>query len=128
MAEDMPLSIYLPGHPERMLPDDAIRDTYSLAPGRPCLTFSARVNMKGELLEYNITPGILGEVAYITPDEVTAICGQVLPPVPARVFSVGKPGKTEPPPDRQMLTREDLSDGQTAELQTLHQLAVALHQ
>ncbi|EON96852.1 putative mitochondrial protein cyt-4 protein [Phaeoacremonium minimum UCRPA7] len=69
-AELVPQTAYLPGHFERMLPVAAVRTKFSLAPDRPCLTFSARVDDEGQIQEYKIAPGTLRDVVYITGKDV----------------------------------------------------------
>ncbi|TPX16637.1 uncharacterized protein E0L32_003578 [Thyridium curvatum] len=128
-AKLVPQTAYLPGHFERMFPGDLVRERFSLAPDRPCLTFSARVNEEGAVLEHDITPGTLDSVIYIEPAEVSAVCG-VEPPsldIAQQVFEVGTPRSLEWPPKREMTTAAELSAQDASNLQTLSRLAAALH-
>lgn len=72
-AARLPLTVYLPGYQALMFPNPAVRKAFSLAPNRPCLTFSARVNRQGAVLASAITPGCLGGVVFIAPDQVSAV-------------------------------------------------------
>ncbi|KAL1880186.1 hypothetical protein VTK73DRAFT_6217 [Phialemonium thermophilum] len=122
-------TVYLPGHFARMFPDSGIRDRFSLAPSRPCLTFSAKVNSAGAILDYDITPGYLRNVVYMTGEDVAEVCGEQLDPVvgPSSQFSVGRPPTSAAPsPDRPMSKPEDLGDDDKSTLRTLSQLAKAL--
>ncbi|KAK3362765.1 hypothetical protein B0T25DRAFT_525196 [Lasiosphaeria hispida] len=127
-AATLPLTIYLPGHHEPMFGDEVVREAFSLAPNRPSLTFSARVTEAGEIAGYSITPGILRDVVYITPDAVSAALGETGNPisVPAQVFEVGKPPAVLEPASKKMTKLEELSQRQVEELRTLGKLANAL--
>ncbi|OAA64445.1 mitochondrial exoribonuclease [Niveomyces insectorum RCEF 264] len=73
-AAMLPQTAYLPGHFARMFPDDVVRERFSLAPGRPCLTFSAKVRRgDGTVVASAITPARLGDVVFITPEEVSKV-------------------------------------------------------
>jgi len=61
-AELLTENIYLEDRTVTMLNSDFFTTEHSLAPGRPCLTFSARMNLNGEVLESTITPGIIRNV------------------------------------------------------------------
>ncbi|KAH6845216.1 RNB domain-containing protein [Chaetomium sp. MPI-CAGE-AT-0009] len=100
---------YLAGFYQRMLDRDDVRDTFSLGPNQPTLTFSARVDETGRLLDSKVTPGILRDVVYITPEDVSSVVGDADP-------SALRP---------EIL--EGLSRSQTSELQTLSKLARAIH-
>ncbi|KAL2178695.1 uncharacterized protein P884DRAFT_257929 [Thermothelomyces heterothallicus CBS 202.75] len=118
---------YLAGFYQRMFDRDDVRDTFSLGPGRPTLTFSARVDETGRLLDSKVTPGILRDVVYITPEDVSAVVGDADPSaVPPQVFEVG----TRPTGDgrsvRSMTTPDGLSMAQRNELVTLSKLAAAI--
>lgn len=150
LASRMPQTAYLPGHHERMFPDDVVRQQFSLGPGQPCLTFSARVNRQGDVLESKITPGRLGRVVFITPSEVSAIVADAEQqamrdsniaalaepsaldlPWTTSSFSVGTPPgekeiDTSSPAARHMTTADELNPDQKADLETLASLATAL--
>jgi exoribonuclease R len=116
---------YLAGFYQRMLDGDHVRDTFSLGPNQPTLTFSARVDEAGRLLDSKVTPGILRDVVYITPEDVSSVVGDTDPSaVPPDVFEVGtRPANR---PVRRMTTPAQLSRAQTSELMTLSKLAQAL--
>ncbi len=107
----VPQTAYLPGHFERMLPADFVRANFSLAPDRPCLTFSARVNLAGEVLDREITPGTLKKVIYMTPQEAAKVCGETgttRPLATQAAFSVGTP------PEELRPAQPEDDDGQRA--------------
>jgi exoribonuclease R len=120
---------YLYGHFARMFGDDAIRENFSLANGKPCLTFSAKVNKDGEILKYDITPAILRDVVYVSPEVVAETCDDEPQSMPGQceTFSVGSPSTTTWMPNRKMAEAKDLSTTDVDHLKTLSQLAAKLH-
>ena len=67
-AQRVTETVYLPDRVVPMLPSNYTQAHFSLAPGRPCLTFSTKINLRGELLDSKITPGIVGNIKYLTKD------------------------------------------------------------
>lgn len=140
--ELIPENIYLPGHFQAMLPSDLGEDggkdykseslvkQFSLRPGSPALTFSAKVNNSGDILDYRVEPSILEDVTYLDPVDVAKFCGEVEPPSPEGYnFEVGTP------PDRQtrttertMVTTQDLDESGRSDLLTLYRLAELIKQ
>lgn len=116
---------YLAGFGQRMLDHDAVRHEFSLGPDRPALTFSALVTESGRLLDTKVTPEILRDVTYITPETVAAVVGHSTTPVPETVLEVGVPPQNDTPP-REMTPASDLTAKQKEELLTLSKLAAAL--
>ena len=76
MARHMGESIYMPERAYMMLPRWATGRHFSLAKDRPCLTFSSRVDTEGQVLERQITSGIVRNVFKLTPSEVTSLLGE----------------------------------------------------
>ncbi|KAI1299088.1 hypothetical protein F5Y03DRAFT_397703 [Xylaria venustula] len=76
-AELIPEAIYLPGHLEPMLPESIIHARFSLAPDRPCLTFSALVNVDGTVLDERITANVLKDVIYMTYEDAASAIGEL---------------------------------------------------
>ncbi|KAJ1331561.1 exoribonuclease II [Microdochium nivale] len=76
-AELLPQTIYLPGNFTRMLPEEIGRENFSLAADRPCLTISALVDESGQILNTEITPGILKDVVYMNGETVARALGEV---------------------------------------------------
>lgn len=94
-------SIYTPERVYPMLPPKTTQELFSLAPNRPTLTFSARMNAEGHILETVIRSGIVRNVLYITPDTVRKFFGvdsHFLPPLTLTVggeMRVPEPRKIE---------------------------------
>ena len=53
-----------------MIESEAVRRHCSLAPGCPTITFSARISDEGEILEHEVSHGILHNVKSITPETI----------------------------------------------------------
>lgn len=75
MARHMGETIYTPERAYMMLPRWATQRHFSLANDRPCLTFSARMNARGETLEHKIRAGRIRNVHRLTPDETNELVG-----------------------------------------------------
>lgn len=140
--ELIPENIYLPGHFQAMLPSDVGEEDagdykseglvkeFSLRSGGPTLTFSAKVNSAGDVLDYKVEPGTLGRVLYLDPEDVSAFCNEPPPPVAVRgghSLAVGTPPKQAPSlPERPMVAAEDLTEKAKHDLLTLYRLAEAV--
>ncbi|KAF4454365.1 hypothetical protein F53441_3122 [Fusarium austroafricanum] len=138
--ELIPENIYLPGHFQAMLPDDigldnsgdyksgSLVDPYSLANGQPALTFSAKVNENGDLLDYKVEPSTLHDVRYLDPRDVAEFCSEP-PPPPAsdQTLVVGqRPDNLDKAPNRPIMSAKDLDDKSKEDLLTLYRLSQAL--
>lgn len=66
-------TLYVPERTYPMLPSSLTQAHFSLSPGRPTLTFSAKMNLDGEVLETNITNGTAQNVIYITHDTLRSV-------------------------------------------------------
>lgn len=139
--ELIPENIYLPGHFQAMLPSnlgeeedakdyasDGLVSQFSLKPGSPALTFSAKVNRAGELLDFKVEPSKLGKVVYLDPEDVSRFCNEPAPPpVPNYSLVVGTPGENEKPKlNRPMTASQDLDASGREDLLLLYQLAEAI--
>lgn len=130
----MAMDHFLPGYRYSMFPedfyDDVIMKKLSLASGRPCLTFSTRVNEAGEVLDTKIQPGTLQNVMFISPDDIAKSCpplrkGSMDVSGPTSLY-VGPSQEADPEPTRKMITADDLSPQETANLQTMHRILAAV--
>lgn len=127
-VELIPQTVYLQGHFSRMLPNSIGTDKFSLGKGKPTLTFSALVDTKGRILDQKITPGILNDVVYMTPEAVNETVNDTPegPAVPDGELVVGSAEKYKPPRTREFTRPQDLSLKQRKELASLLRLAKAL--
>ena len=60
-------TIYLPEIKHPMLDPNLTQELFSLGVDRPCITFSAKVDEKGDVIETEISHGIVHNVFYVTP-------------------------------------------------------------
>ncbi|TGJ85901.1 hypothetical protein E0Z10_g2845 [Xylaria hypoxylon] len=126
-AELIPEAIYLPGHLESMLPESLIHDRFSLAPDRPCLTFSALVNTDGVILNERIAANILKNVIYMTYEDAASAIGEIR----ESPYSEGAHGSLDTAPkvqavDRKMTRPNDLTEDQKSDLAILSKLGKAI--
>ncbi|TKX22668.1 RNB domain-containing protein 3 [Elsinoe australis] len=123
MARHMTETIYMPERAYTMLPEWAAKQRFSLRRNRPCLTFSARLDSSGVMLEYNVRPGTVRNVQFIDPDEVNRALGLGRSEgQKRRALIVGG----EPPPSQAVKKEtkaEDLSPTMKEALGKLHGLA-----
>lgn len=122
-AELIPEAIYLPGHLESMLPESLIHDRFSLAPDRPCLTFSALVNTDGAILDEKVTANILKSVIYMTYEDAASAIGEVreIPFAEGAQWSLGTVSKVTTA-SRKMTRPQDLNEEQKNDLAILSKL------
>ncbi|KFA64114.1 hypothetical protein S40285_00813 [Stachybotrys chlorohalonatus IBT 40285] len=139
--ELIPENIYLPGHFQAMLPSDLGTDTskgdasqgfveeYSLRPGGSSLSFSAKVNRSGDILEYKIEPSTIHNVMYLDPTDVAAFCNEPTPPaMPTTKLSVGTTQQQPDVPKRPMLAAKDLDKPYQDDILQLYSLSEAIKQ
>ncbi|KAF2265514.1 RNB-domain-containing protein [Lojkania enalia] len=76
LAAHMTETVYTPERSYPMLPSWASQNYFSLGRNRPVLTFSAKVDTSGAILERKIQPGIIRKVIRLTPDEMAEHLGE----------------------------------------------------
>lgn len=125
-AEAMGQNIYFPEKALSMLPDPLVKDLFSLGPQRPCLTFSCRINLQGELLDYKVTSGLVNNVIYITPrifEEVSGIARQEN----SVEVTIGQAPHERKGHGRIMTQISELSGVQIEQLKTLYDICKGHH-
>lgn len=119
-AEELVETVYMPDRVVTMLPSTFVKGKLSLAQNRPCLTYSARIATTGELLEYNVTAGMLGKVRHITPRVVQE---SVLQSTFSKRNKFHLVGPDLPPSEpRRMVKGDELSDLDKENLRILHEI------
>ena len=68
-------SIYLPERVYPMMESELSQKYFSLAKDRPCITFSAKISMEGDILEKKVTHGIVHDVRYLDLQEASQALG-----------------------------------------------------
>ncbi|KAK1451812.1 mitochondrial protein cyt-4 [Colletotrichum melonis] len=122
--EKAPSSLYMPGYNQKMLPRE-LEQEFSLNPGRPSLTFSARVNEIGNMLDYKVEPGTVQNILHIPKHEVTGILPGLETQTVSKTFVVGKP-PPPPKPVKRITTAADLSPKDRDDLLLINRLCKAL--
>ena len=74
-AASLSESVYFPERKYPMLKLELTRDHLGLAKNRPCITFSAKISADGDILEKKVTPGIVHNVHFHTPQSVGQALG-----------------------------------------------------
>lgn len=70
IAQHMTETIYSPEKSHMMIPPWITQGYFSLDEGRPCLTFSARLDDAGNIVDYEVTAGNVKKFKFIDPEEV----------------------------------------------------------
>lgn len=132
-AKLTPLTLYVSGHYTNIWGvGDEVEKLFSLAPNKPCLTFSGKVNEEGEILDYKITPGKLQEFIYMTPQDANAAVDfkdTQRPPEGSIMdeFTVGGlPPET--PAGRNLTAPSELQTQDLESLKTLYQVGKNIHE
>lgn len=76
LAAHMTQTVYTPERTFPMLPKWATEGHFSLQRNRPVITFSSRVGREGNVLETNISHGIIHNIVSITPSELASSLGE----------------------------------------------------
>jgi len=121
MARHMGETIYTPERTYMMLPRWATQRHFSLAKDRPCMTFSARLNENGEVLENKIRAGLIRNVHRLTPEETQDLVGlksdTTQEPIDITV------GGTPPPAKARVSAVPDMKENNINDLKILQRLA-----
>jgi hypothetical protein len=68
-------TVYFPERVISMLPSKLVASRFSLAPDRPVLTFSAKMNQSGNILEHRVRAGTIHNVVYLTNEVLRQVLG-----------------------------------------------------
>lgn len=116
-------TLYTPERTYPMLPPALTHKNFSLAPGRPTLTFSAKMNRQGEVLETDIRNGTAGNVVYITHDKLRSLFEPESPPQPP--LTVGGEFTSQPPRTN---LQDTLSPSDEQTFHTMRELMLAFRE
>ena len=112
-----------------MLPPGMVQEHFSLAAGRPVLTFSAKLTVDGDILETKITPSRIHNVTFVEPE---TIIKQLVPESicysqSTRQYVVGH---ISPPESRSrdVIMTQELSPLQVEKLKKIHELSTARYE
>lgn len=113
LAAHMTGSVYMPERAFPMLPKWATENYFGLAPDRPVLTFSTRLDVSGAILERKVQPGIVRRITSITPDELAESFGEATKTTATRLVVGGELPSTKDSHlerDRKVLSATQLED------------------
>ncbi|KAL3465198.1 hypothetical protein BJX64DRAFT_70771 [Aspergillus heterothallicus] len=119
-------TLYTPDRTYPMLPKSLTEKHFSLAPGRPTMTFSAKMKLDGEVLDTDVSNGIVRNVIYITHDKVRSVLDpshtdEAMPPL-----TVG--GQFQPLYSRKDVVRDNLTPEEEDNFRTLRQLMLGFRE
>ena len=120
-------NVYMPELAYSMIPKEIVQKRFSLAPGRPTMTFSARMNKNGRILDTKIVPGRIHKVQYFSPDVLQqVVLGLPSSGIQDTVRFIGKsvPSASKGSP-RTMLESQELSESSRTDLLLLHEIGAA---
>lgn len=102
-------TIYLIERRHFMLESDLLRKHCSLAPGCPSITFSARMNLDGDILETKVTHGVLHNIRYLIPETIDRhLYEEALTPEKLLTITVGGNRPTKSHGEDQLLTETEI--------------------
>jgi RNB domain len=123
MAQKTAETIYTPERTYPMLPSFVVDGKLSLGVNSPVLTFSAKLNKKGEIITYEITPGLIRKVTHLTAGKVDKVLG--VQRIEPKVVRVGRETNTCHRPE---LSDSDVSESQKADFEIFKMLATGRRQ
>lgn len=120
-------TVYAPEKVHFLLPSDFVQDNLSLDTNRPSLTFSAKMNMNGDILETYISPRTILDVKFLTPEVVEEVItgNGFQSSIGAIISSVVGPPMSPVTEKRTMLQIHQLSQEQKDDLRTLYAIGDA---
>lgn len=121
LAEHMTETVYMPERAYSMLPRWSTASHFSLGQDRATLTFSAKLDTSGNILETKIEPGVIRNVVYITPETLS----QYVDSNVVSDYQMMKVGGEVPPKFERPVLRKTLFPAQINALLNLNMLANA---
>ncbi|KAF2404247.1 RNB-domain-containing protein [Trichodelitschia bisporula] len=122
MAAHLTETFYAPEVTYPLLPNWMPRDMFSLQNDRPCLTFSAKVSLTGEISETKVQPGLLRNVVSLTYDHLADILGSATRKKAVQLVVGGELPSLSPPPP------PPLKESEIADLKLLHTLSLGRYE
>ncbi|KAM0310750.1 hypothetical protein ACHAO8_007805 [Botrytis cinerea] len=120
-------TIYSPKEVYFLLPSDFVQNNLSLDTNRPSLTFSAKMNLNGDILDTRISPRTLLDVKFMTPKVVAEVItgsDSTESNITSTSSTVGSP-IAHTSEKRTMLQSHQLSDEHKEDLRILHMIGDA---
>lgn len=121
LAAHMTQTVYTPERTFPMLPKWATENHFSLRRNRPVITFSSKVNRQGDVLETEISHGMIRNTVSITPSELASNLGEKVKGERRRLVVGG-----DATVNGEIRVSPELSRAQVEELQNLYSVAKSL--
>jgi hypothetical protein len=125
LAQNMAENVYLPEQVYTIFHSESAKSCFSLDANRPSLTFSARMNSKGHILDTKITAGRIHNVLFLSPTVVEQVTLDIPSAKSPEKFRLVGPEVEKRSSPRPMLGVDDLSELHKAQLQKLHEIGAA---
>ena len=125
-AQKFVTNVYMPDRVGFMLDPESVQSKFSMGPGRPCLTFSAKLDNAGEILDYKVSAGRINNVIYVTPAvlEEVGSTSQQNGASAKDIFLTGDDELPQSTPSRDMTNSSGLTGDQRESLKILRSLGV----
>lgn len=117
-------NVYMQDRVVTMLNTELVESKLSLAPNTPCLTFSAKMNLEGDILDTTVVAGRIEKVVYMTPSLFNQF-GEGYSKTDRITRTVGRGLSAQTGLPRPMTAEKDLSEDQIMSLRTLQLLGKA---
>ncbi|XRM43444.1 3'-5' RNA exonuclease complex component [Aspergillus tubingensis] len=117
-------TMYAPERTYPMIPSSLTQKHFSLAPGRPTLTFSAKMNLQGEVLDTDITNGVARNVIYITHSKLRSL----FEPSSEKELEPLRVGGEVPKRNLREELQEEIDEEDESNFRTLRQLMLAFRE
>lgn len=122
MAMHLTETLYTPELVHPMLPAWMTQEMFSLKADRPCLTFSTKINLRGEILDTKIRPSMIRNVLALEYNHLPEILGTSSEATTHVPWSCVVGGEVPP---RKPMPMPEVTPQQKEDLKLLHELAKA---
>ncbi|CAD6504315.1 BgTH12-06046 [Blumeria graminis f. sp. triticale] len=117
-------TVFLPDRKIPMLDHELVMKHMSLDTGRPCMTISAKISTRGELLDSKISSGTIRNVLSLTPKVFAEVNNSATFSSTPIVYTLG-PKRNNCRPSRNLKEANQLSEKEKFEIITLNRLGEA---
>ncbi|EHL03332.1 putative Mitochondrial protein cyt-4 [Glarea lozoyensis 74030] len=125
-AQRFVTNVYFPDRVASMLEPKRVQSQFSMGSGRPCLTFSAKLNAAGEILDYKVSAGRINNVIYVTYNvlEEAGTNTEVLSSDEKDMYIAGNNSLPPSNPSRHLTSFDALATDHKAKLKIIRNLGV----
>jgi hypothetical protein len=125
-AQKFVTNVYFPDQVASILEPKRVQSHFSMGNGRPCLTFSAKLDAAGEILDYKVSAGRINNVIYVTPSvlEEAGTNTEGLGSDEKDIYIAGNNSFPSPSPSRQLTSFDGLATDHKRELKIIRNLGL----